>query len=222
MHVCGVGLCVRVCVCVHMLRQCFHTGDVMVPQHLDAVAPVLALLQLGIGSLVDRINSLPRRFMASRDVSSVHGPLLVQGLAEAWREAAFDCGVLASCVDKMCEGASEEARVAAAQLAAYAVLLEREAADEEEEESGVEGPARSLFSLSPTTCIDCQCTVVISCDPASLFHAVDAATRVRDGIDPLRCTVRGVRTYWAGENRVCVSAADAEGEAVESIEAEDV
>lgn len=48
--------------------------------------------------------------------------------------------------------------------------------------------------------------------------------RVRDGIDPLRCTVSGKGThfYQAGENQLNVAAVDCEGDTVESIEPGDV
>ncbi|MDR3740830.1 MAG: TLD domain-containing protein [Terracidiphilus sp.] len=176
-------------------------------------------LQASIASLADRLHSLPRRFGVSRGSSTVELSQWAQGLTAAEREAAVDCGVLASHAGKALESAAEEARVAAAQLEAYAVLLEREA--EDGEERGVEVLVHALLCRSPGAAVF---VVSISRDAASLFHAVEAAVRVRDGIDLLRCTVSGLglRAYHAGDNRVICTAVDAEGEAVESIEAEDV
>lgn len=74
-------------------------------------------------------------------------PQLTEGLAAAGWEAAYDCGVLASHSSKALESAAEAARVKAAQLEAYAVLLEREAEDEEEADE-VAFAARALLCNS--------------------------------------------------------------------------
>lgn len=138
-------------------------------------------VQRSITLLADRLDSLPRRFGASH--VALRGktvPQLAEELGAAGREAAFNCCVLSSRVCKALEAAAEEARVRAAQLVASAMLLERDA-----EDADVGVVARALLSLSSEAA---PAFVVIMPDNAALRAVVQAAVRVRGGIDPLRCT----------------------------------
>lgn len=85
---------------------------------------------------------------------------------------------------------------------ACAVLLEEEA--EVGEESGVAAAACALLSYSPPQEAAC---VRIAGDLMSLSQAVEAAVRLRSGVDPLRCIVSGygLSAYRAGDcdNDVC-------------------
>lgn len=184
-------------------------------------ASTLAALQRSIASLADRISSLPRRFAVSQGSLADETLLREDGLAAAGREAAFDCGCLASRLAKALEGAAEDARVRAAQLAAYATVFEREAPGRAEAEAAA--PARALLLFREPAATS-SCLVAIACDDSSILHAMEAAVRVRDGVDPLRCTVSGecLQFYVVGDNRLSVALVDGEGDVVESVDAEDV
>lgn len=181
---------------------------------------VLASLQHDVVSLSDRIESLPRRLALSHSLSIAKSVRLSGGLAAACLKA-FGWSAAASHAVKPLEAAAEEALVGAAQLEAYAGLLEREA--EDGEDAGTAAVACALLSISAGAASSSG-FVAITRDSASLLLAIDAAVRVRDGIDPHRCSVsgQGRLAYTAGENGVTVCAVDDEGDAVESMEAEDV
>ncbi|MDR3738358.1 MAG: TLD domain-containing protein [Terracidiphilus sp.] len=194
----------------------------MRPPRAATAASVLADLQRGVTSLAGRIDSLPRRFGMSHCAFVSEVPQLAVGLVAAGREEAFDCGVVASCIAKAMEASAEEARVCAAQLEAYAVLLEREA--EDGEAVGVDDLGRSLLIyVSPH---QPSSFVALAWDRASLWSGVEAAARVRKCIDPYLCSVSGagLNRYQAGDvdNHMTVAAVDGEGDIVETIEVDDV
>ncbi|MDR3739883.1 MAG: TLD domain-containing protein, partial [Terracidiphilus sp.] len=183
-----------------------------------------ATLQRSITTLTLRIHALSPRLAASQASVAESAQQLAVALVGAGREAAVDTSVLASCVGKALEGAAEEARVRAAQLAACAELLEREAEGGEEEVSASAAVARALLSVrdwdaAVFAAVDCHSTI-------TALGAVDDTLRIRDGVDPAKCTVAGtgLTTYRVGEfdNPVSVCGVDGVGDVVESIEAEDV
>ncbi|MDR3738139.1 MAG: hypothetical protein P4L40_03875 [Terracidiphilus sp.] len=183
----------------------------------------LPALQRSIAALAIRILSLPRRFAVSHASVTGETSQLTGGLTAAGREVALACGVLATHLGKALDAEEEEARVSAAQLEAYAELLERETEDEGEE-SGVAGVAHALLTISSHPAS--SRAVAIAWENEAVLHAVEAAVRLRDGVDPATCRVsgEGVVTYLPGEvgNYVTMLAVDGEGDVVESIEAEDV
>lgn len=110
----------------------------------------------------------------------------------------------------------------AAQLTAYAQLLEADGGVEEAEGTSVIAEsARALLSS-----LDCDTSVFIAVEwsSSSALHAVEKALRIRDGVDPAVCAVSGdgVTYYRAGDNGVVLAAVDGEGDVVESIQAADV
>lgn len=108
----------------------------------------------------------------------------------------------------------------AAQLTAYAQLLEADGGVEEAEGTSVIAESALLSSL------DCDTSVFIAVEwsSSSALHAVEKALRIRDGVDPAVCAVSGdgVTYYRAGDNGVVLAAVDGEGDVVESIQAADV
>ncbi|MDR3738096.1 MAG: hypothetical protein P4L40_03660 [Terracidiphilus sp.] len=97
----------------------------------------------------------------------------------------------------------------AGQLLAYARLLETVV--KEDDETTVAAVALALLSRfdwgSPHF-------ILMQWDGVAAALAVDEAQRIRDGVDPTRCSVRsgtGIVSYQAGNNAVSVVAVDTQG-----------
>lgn len=156
-------------------------------------------LQLSAACLADREHALIRRFGASKfDLQHTVGVWgrEVIGLA---RDAACDCAAAAFQLGKAAEGAAEEARVRAAQLAAYALLLERDT--DGEEEVRVSTVARALLNHHDHDWQAAACpAVVVEWNTRALPRTVNEVVRIRDGVDPLQCTVcgDGITRYRVG------------------------
>lgn len=102
-----------------------------------------ALTEAGVREADDRALALTRRFLRSCAVLGEDLPALVEAVSCAAQEAACDCRCGKVDLEKAWEAAAEETRVRAAQLAAYATLLEDEPVESEESETIV-ASARAL------------------------------------------------------------------------------
>lgn len=108
----------------------------------ELAATAIGRLQRSIASLADRIQALTDRYNASQGAMLESVLRLAAELQAAMREDALLARQLASQAAKAREIAAEEARVRAAQLAAYAALLERGGAAN----ASVVAAARTLLS----------------------------------------------------------------------------
>lgn len=149
----------------------------------DPVAPCRAALQATAGhveSLALRVGSTPPRFRLSYDAATTTVSLWCRELAALGRVEAVACRVAAIDACKGLESQAECERVRAAQLAAYAHLLE-------EGEEDVAGLALQLFAqdLCPP-----ECCIAIPSPVAAAAAVLDACLYLR-AIDPQQCTVTG-------------------------------
>lgn len=203
------------------------TKDTLLPAPGQAPsARVAESLQLGIVCVSDRMQALIRRLDASKFGSQHKAGVLCHALDVAVREAVFETRHITTLAAKAAESAAEEARVRSAQLSACAQVLETEAECSITGEGiGVVLTARALLSCDDWDAGTELAAVSCQWDGASSLAALDAALRVRDGVDPSLCVVSGdgITLYRVGgSHRFSIAAVDGEGETVESIEAGDV
>lgn len=195
----------------------------VVPQdNIDPCAAALRRAEHAAITAADvrgRQEALPRRFRASLDSANDFFTSLKADLDGEGREAVWASRVLSANAFKVLEGAAEEARVRAAQLDAYAAILE-----DEEEWREAEATAVALLSSEGPGYYECA-SVVLEWDAAATVRIVEASLRLRDGVDVFSCEVRGAEggVFIPGTAAVLsVAAVDRAWERVERLEAGDV
>lgn len=188
---------------------------------VDACRAALLRTAASASAVRSRTDALLRRFGASRLAVSDSQSNVNRALDEDAREATISLRSAIIGSMKAAGADAEEARVCAAQLEAYVLLLE-ETRDGTVHDEVVLAAARTLSDCGSD---DVATALRLEWNASALWYTVEASLRVRDGVHPAHCVVDGVgiATYVpGGENAFTLTAVDAQGGILASIEAEDV
>lgn len=172
-----------------------------------------------IAVIARHVEALSRRFAASRFASQHAMIVLSRILSEmGWITSQAARSALANAA-KLWEGAAEEARVRAAQLNAYAQLIEDDVDD-----SVGEAAAIALLAAACDDVFGVPKNVPhIDWEAADMCWEVAVATWLRDGVDCCDVSGDGIAFYTpGGDNCVTIAPVDCHGDVLESVEAGDV